>query len=91
MTEDPDQHRDKRQKRESDSHEAIDAMEVERSTQPTNHDRNVDVKKEETTLHTIPESDDTSLDQLQKDMGDAFLLGRSSKALYATLISIHVY
>ena len=87
MTEDSDQHRDKRQKTEPDRQENVDTMEVERPTQPTNHDRNAEVKKEdEAPLAVVAETDNTSLDQLQKDMGDAFLLGGSSKALYAILL-----
>jgi hypothetical protein len=87
MTEDPDQHRNKRQRMESDVQETADSMEVESSIQPTNHDRSVDLKKEESASPNVmvdplnQPSDDASLDQLQKDMGDAFLLGRSSKAL----------
>lgn len=87
MTEDSDQHRDKRQKVEPDRHENVDTMEVERPTQPTNHDRNAEVKKEgEVPSEVVAEIDKISLDQLQKDMGDAFLLGRSSKALYVVLL-----
>ena len=87
MTEDSDQHRDKRQKTEPDRQENVDAMEVERPTQPTNHDRNAEVKlEEEIPSEVVADIDNTSLDQLQKDMGDAFLLGRSSKALYVILI-----
>ena len=86
MTEDSDQHRNKRQKMELDTREAPDMMQVDQSTRPTNHERNEHVD----TSFSV-DSDDTSLDQLQKDMGDAFLLGRSSKALCSSLIPITVY
>ncbi len=93
MMEDIDQHRDKRQKMEVDRHENADTMEVERTTQPTNHNRNADVKveeekeekEEEEEDKIVVDSDNTTLDQLQEDMGDAFLLGRSSKALLIIL------
>jgi len=96
MTEDSDQHRDKRQKLDSSGQDSTKMMEAEYSTQPTNHDRNEEVKKEEgTTPHVTVEdftnsSDDVTLDQLQKDMGEAFLLGRSSKTLCLPII-ISVY
>ena len=98
MTEDADHHRDKRQKLESDGQETPNTMELDRPAQPTNHDRNKEMKKEEGTSPNAvvddlskTHSDDAPLDQLQKDMGDAFLLGRSSKALHALLtLFLHV-
>jgi hypothetical protein len=96
MTEEVDQHRDKRRKMEGDSNDATEVMEVDRPTQPTNHDRSV-LKEESTTPNitapeiTVESTDNGSLDQLEKDMGDAFLLGRSSKFvlhLFLTCINI---
>jgi hypothetical protein len=75
--------------------DTTEVMEVDRPTQPTNHDRSA---KEESATPKImaPEiivesTDDGSLDQLEKDMGDAFLLGRSSKFvldLFLTCVNI---
>lgn len=85
MTEDVDQHRDKRQKMESDSNDAAELMEIDRPLQPTNHDRSATTKEEPATPKiSIPEfavgaTDNGSLDQLENDMGEAFLLGCSSK------------
>lgn len=88
--EDSDRHRDKRQRIEQES-AADDSMEVDNSAQSTNHDRNDIVKKEEGLIPKVivedlsNNTDDSALDQLQKDMGDAFLLGRSSKTLKTPL------
>ena len=88
MIEDSDQHRDKRQKMETDTRGDEDKMEVARSIKPMNHDRNAEVKEEDEMPPQLQvESDEISLDQLQKDMGDAFLLGRSSKALHVILLT----
>jgi hypothetical protein len=76
MNEDSDQHRSKRQR--------TDPMDLDSSILPTNHER---LEKEEATTpqlddaqitDTIPNS---GLDALEKDMGEPFLLCRSSKAV----------
>jgi hypothetical protein len=88
MSDESDQHRDKRQRLESPTQDTTETMELDPASHPTNHDRNVAVKQEQgltpnalTTEDSQIDSHNSSLDDLQKDMGDAFLLGRSSKAL----------
>jgi hypothetical protein len=88
LTDDADQHRDKRQRREEPLVEKGAEMEVDESILPTNHERSTEMKKEETaTPHVtmIEQEQDgsaESLEQLEKDMGQPFLLCRSSKALH---------
>ena len=88
MTDDPDQHRDKRQRIEEGNAGNDDAMEMDSSILPSNHDRSVEVKEEEAATPDVMKGEreqteiGESLDQLQKDMGEPFLLCRSSKALY---------
>ena len=77
---DPDQHRDKRQRRDED---LKDEMELDQSVLPTNHNRlpedptqtieEVDVRMEDQRVNP-------ALEQLEKDMDEPFLLSRSSKA-----------
>jgi hypothetical protein len=98
--EDQDQHRNKRQKMDSEDACKEDKMDTDESPSPTNHDRqnsqharqpvhDVD-SSERSSERSIPKdelkesnqaSDDVSLESLQKDMGDAFLLCKSSKTL----------
>ena len=91
MTEDPDQHRDKRQRMEPREAGNADAMDMDSSVLPTNHDRSAEEKKEEGATPNVLKEElgeneiGDSLDQLQKDMGDPFLLCSSSKALYEQL------
>ena len=83
MTEDQDQHRDKRQKLDNEGEKVTGTMDLEPATQPTNHDRNEPSQKEDVSatevMEDVTDTNEVSLDQLRKDMGDAFLLGRSSK------------
>ena len=87
-----DQHRDKRPKLGEAIDEEADQMEVESITQATNHDRNdemdLDSKEKsadgESAKDLIP--DEKILDKLQTDMGDAYLLCRSSKILPSSTV-----
>ena len=87
---DPDQHRDKRQR-------MGDGMEVDGSMHPTNHERQStqDVKDRAKPLEQdVAMQDSTSdpnLDELEKDMGEPFLLCRSSKALSTFTVYLAAY
>jgi cell division protein FtsX len=87
MVDDADRHRDKRQRRDSGREEEVDQMEVEPITQATNHDRNDEMEVDGAAKVVGGVSaaqlmvDEKTLEQLQEDMGDAFLLCRSSKTL----------
>jgi hypothetical protein len=76
MNEDLEQHRNKRQR--------TDAMDLDSSILPTNHER---LEKEDATMPQIDDiqmtdtSGNSGLDALEKDMGEPFLLCRSSKAV----------
>lgn len=96
MADDNDQHRDKRQKLVSDRDQEMDHMEVEPIRQATNHDRNdemdLDGKAKDGEVEGNPRAADLmknlnekTLENLQKDMGEAYLLCRSSK----TLLNLH--
>ena len=91
MIEEADQHRDKRQRLEPQRNE--DAMEVNASMLPTNHERQKPMKEEGGSSPKVAdialnlETDDVSHEQLQKDMGGAFLLCRSSIALLLILLT----
>lgn len=83
---DPDRHRDKRQ-RIGDENE----MDVDHSIHATNHER---PPRNNVNDNTAPLTDDVAmqdskgdpnLDVLEKDMGEPFLLCRSSKALFYPL------
>ena len=89
------QHRSKRQKVDTEII-AEDKMEVDSSAKASNHDRQEmpDTESSSVNKHTspkiamdevaadqVPETADMSLEKLQKDMGGAFLLCRSSKTL----------
>ena len=100
MAEDPDQHRDKRQRLEPHEAETGEAMDVDSSLLPTNHERSAQVKKEEAPTPNVlkveqeQEQDQIAetLEQLHKDMGEPFLLCRSSKALYVqSFFAVHAY
>ncbi len=100
MVEDPDQHRDKRQRLEPHEAETGDAMDVDSSILPTNHDRSAEMKKEEAATPNVlkmeqeQEQDEIAetLEQLHQDMGEPFLLCRSSKALHVqSFLAVHVY
>jgi hypothetical protein len=86
---DPDQHRDKRQR-------TGDEMDLDDTALPTNHERQPDEKAPK---GNAPEAQDTSmqdtssdpLDELEKDMGEPFLLCGSSKALYMFTVLSTVY
>jgi hypothetical protein len=80
MNDDPDQHRDKRQRRDDDKQ---DEMEVDCSISPTNHERSKDEKEEDLSDEAAKVRENrtkAALEQLDDDMGEPFLLGRSSKA-----------
>ncbi|KAJ9612230.1 hypothetical protein H2200_003827 [Cladophialophora chaetospira] len=82
MGDDTDQHRDKRQRVDSGRDEEVDQMEVEPHREATNHDRNEEMEVDSKGKGVESEgaaglSVDETLDQLQEDMGDAFLLCRS--------------
>ncbi|KAH0846527.1 rox3 family protein [Fonsecaea pedrosoi] len=90
MADDIDSHRDKRQRLDSDRDQEADQMEVEPLGEATNHDRNdeMEIEGEIATKENSAELgatgkaaeltvDEKTLDQLQKDMGEAFLLCRS--------------
>ncbi|KAK4937287.1 hypothetical protein LTR10_022044 [Elasticomyces elasticus] len=88
MADEADQHRDKRPRFDDSRNDEGDEMEVEPLTRATNHDR-LDVMDTDdakagsaytgqherggTSVH------ETTLEQIQKDMGEAFLLCRSSE------------
>lgn len=88
---DPDQHRDKRQR-------TGDGAELDHTIHPTNHERQLKQEDEEKsdipTIGDIEMHDgagDPELDELEKDMGEPFLLCRSSKALLSLpAVSCHV-
>lgn len=88
MADEPDQHRDKRPRLDDPRNDEGDQMELKPLTQATNHDRE-DQCGRAGSAHTEQREiggrsvDETTLEQLQKDMGEAFLLCRSSKALPA--------
>ena len=82
---DPDQHRDKRQR-------IGEAAELDHTIHPTNHERQP--KKEENSatpamgdIEMQDSAGDPALDELEKDMGEPFLLCRSSKALFSAVFS----
>ncbi|OAP57093.1 hypothetical protein AYL99_09206 [Fonsecaea erecta] len=90
MADDLDHHRDKRQRVDSDRDQEAEHMEVEPLREATNHDRNdeMDVDRGPTAQgkRAGPGEneqaarlmvDEKTLEQLQKDMGEAFLLCRS--------------
>ncbi|OCT55050.1 rox3 family protein [Cladophialophora carrionii] len=83
LVDDADQHRDKRQRRDSGREDQADQMEVEPITHATNHDRNdmMEVEGEDRVADGVSAAhlmvDEKTLEQLQEDMGDAFLLCRS--------------
>lgn len=92
MTEDIDQHRDKRQKVSGVDTVKEESIEVDARSRPTNHERQPhpgaglgsSSNAEANTLREDqqrPSSHDASLEQLQKDMGEAFLICKSSKTL----------
>ncbi|OQV02102.1 hypothetical protein CLAIMM_07352 [Cladophialophora immunda] len=90
MADDIDQHRDKRPRLDADRDQEADQMEVEPLREATNHDRNDEMEIDGEKLSKgksaeLPEHeqdaelmvDEKTLEQLQKDMGEAFLLCRS--------------
>lgn len=86
MTEDIDSHRDKRPRLDADRDEEEDKMEVDTNSLFTNHDRQQDADmadgSDKRTLQ--PDSlrgrkNETNTLEQQKDMGEPFLLCRSSK------------
>lgn len=80
MNDDSDQHRDKRQRRDDDRQ---DEMEVDHSILPTNHDRLKEESEESKIGDSVPVQEQkttAALEQLDQDMGEPFLLSRSSKA-----------
>lgn len=87
---DPDQHRDKRQR-------IGDGMDMDGSMHPTNHERQStqDVKSRAIPTDgdvTMQDStNDPNLDELEKDMGEPFLLCRSSKALFMSMVYCAAY
>ncbi|KIW27160.1 uncharacterized protein PV07_06926 [Cladophialophora immunda] len=87
MADDIDQHRDKRPRLDADRDQEADQMEVEPLREATNHDRNDEMEIDGEKLSKgksaeLPEHeqdaelmvDEKTLEQLQKDMGEAFLL-----------------
>jgi hypothetical protein len=90
--EDTDQHRDKRARLDTGRDEEADKMEVDTNTLFTNHDRQqgTDMADETNKQNIEPDSlrrrknEMTGLEQ-QKDMGEPFLLCRSSKTLLLSL------
>ena len=87
---DPDQHRDKRQRMENPMEEKTDVMDVDDgSLLPTNHERSKNIKANEPTSSRNVMADlsrdeiEESLDQLRKDMGEPHLLRKSSKTHFA--------
>lgn len=99
--EDADQHRDKRVKmEETDATDVV--MEEDSKTRATNHERDqkVEPKDDESKgedlvkldqRRNVSESMRAELEQVHKDMGDAFLLCRSSKTLHERLSVLEVY
>lgn len=91
--EDADQHRDKRARLDAGRDEEEDKMEVDTNTIFTNHDRQQDNDVADETDKTDLQPDSlrgrqnemTALEQ-QKDMGEPFLLCRSSKTLLLSLV-----
>lgn len=77
---DPDHHRDKRQR-------VGDGMDLDGPMQPTNHERQPMAPTQEGAASNMEDTalqastSDPDLDELEKDMGEPFLLCRSSKAL----------
>lgn len=78
LIENVDSHRDKRQKLRSVEGQEKDDMDVEMAIEATNHDRQTENFAGSSTLTN---GDGITLDQLQEDMGEPFLLCRSSKTL----------
>ncbi|KIV91391.1 hypothetical protein PV10_05935 [Exophiala mesophila] len=79
MIEDNDQHRDKRARLDHDGDEDMSRMEIDSTTQPTNHDRqdsrDMDGQQGQNSGFTDGRSQ-TAMQQ-QKDLGEPFLLRRS--------------
>lgn len=80
---DPDQHRDKRRRLEDENE-----MDLGKTLPPSNHDRGPESGTESSSIPLTKDlanqksKSDPNLDELEKDMGEPFLLCRSSKALY---------
>lgn len=93
MTDDSDQHRDKRPRFDVDRDEEVERMDVEVNTLYTNHDRqdgmevDDDDQRKELQSPSVRrgKNPQTTLEQ-QKDMGEPFLLRRSSKTLLPFLV-----
>lgn len=86
MIEENDQHRDKRPRLDHDRHHDISRMEIDSTTQPTNHDRQGDMDVDGQPGRTSGVTDGRSQAALQ-DLGEPFLLRRSSKTLRLLLFS----
>jgi hypothetical protein len=102
--EDQDEHRNKRQKVDSEDACKEEKMDTDASPSPSNHDRQ-SLEYASQPVHSVEDSepanarsipkdqlednnlasDDMSLESLQKDMGDAFLLCKSSKILISSV------
>ena len=93
MLDDADQHRNKRQKVEPHENGDNGEVPVNTSLLATNHERQSESKQEEGQSPAMADiemggdqqetrnAEDASLERLEEDMGDAFLLCRSSKTL----------
>lgn len=93
MTEESDLHRDKRPRLDGGRDEGDDKMEVETDPMFTNHSRQQDTDMEGVSDDRDVHSDstrrrkhETTTLEPQKDMGEPFLLCRSSKTLLSSLI-----
>jgi hypothetical protein len=89
MLEDVDQHRDKRPRLDGAGGDDEQIKVEEESTRATNHDRQDEMETDDIKPDPIlsARAVETTLEQLQKDMGEAFLLCRSSKSCFAILPS----
>lgn len=92
MADDTDQHRDKRPR--LNNGQGADRIEGEAFPNATNHDRqdsmDVDVDEDKGAQVVKPAggsaADEITLEQIQEDMGEPFLLCRSSKTLLPPII-----
>ena len=86
--EDTDQHRDKRARLDHDGDEDMSRMEIDSTTQPTNHDRqdSRDTDGQQGQTSGFTDATSQAAMQQQKDLGEPFLLRRSSKTLRVLLL-----
>lgn len=92
MMEDTDSHRDKRQKLASQEEDNQEQIPSQNSLLATNHDRQDEMTLDDTQMKSNGQNQggNNAFEEVQNDMGEMFLLGKSSKGFPSSLTQAFV-